>query len=254
MRIISTFNDSMYESTGEGMLKTVEKFLPEANIFIYEELNKNKLKYPSVKVADVPEFQEVYERHNKVIPPSFGGSAEVIHGEKFWNKRWFGWFRKVVMNYDAVCNQNFDDDYLVFVDSDIRFMKGFDDDFLKVAMKGGAIGFFRGNRPAIDSGLVVVDNKNPDVKLFYKRFMEVFQTGEVFTNWKRWDDGFVLTKIFESWPEAIGTDFADGCQHGKYRNTNGHKTVKQIIPMTLWRDYVEHDKGIHIRKGIGKKS
>ena len=253
MRIISTFNDSMYESTGAGMLKTVKEFLPEANVFIYKELKKNELEYPSIEVTEIPEFQEVYERHKTLIPPKFGGSAEVIGGEKWWNKRWFGWFRKVVMNYDAVCSQNFDDDYLVFVDSDIRFIKHLDDNFLKEVMKVGSVGFFKGGRPAIDSGLVVVNNKNPDVRLFYKRFMEVFQTGEVFTSWPRWDDGFVLTKIVESWPKSFTTDFAEGKSSETYRNTNGHKTVKQIICKTVWKIYVEHDKGIHSRMGLGGK-
>ena len=253
MRIISTFNDSMYESTGEGMLKTVEKFLPEANIFIYEELNKNKLKYPSVKVIDVPEFQEVYEKHNKLIPPKFGGTAEVIHGEKWWNKRWFGWFMKVLMAHDAICNKNLDG-FVVFVDSDIRFMKNFNDNTLTRLTNKKPISFFKGTRAEIESGLVVVDANRKESAEFYDRFMNLFISGE-FKKHNRWDDIWLMTQLIyfrdgkKVQPEECFNDFAQGKNTTHHTNSNQWKT-NQIINSTEWNEYVEHDKGVHSIKKV----
>ena len=231
------------------MLETVNTFLPEANIFIYEELEEQVPDFPCCKIQDVPEFANVFEANKQYISTTYGGSAAKTVGDKFWNLRWFGWFRKVVMNYHAVCVSTFDDEFLVFVDSDIRFTKSFDDEFLRRVTNGKPISFFRGNRPAIDSGLVVVNNKSKKPMKFYKWFMEMFTNGS-FRKLDRWDDGYVLTKLVEKCPQEWFCDFASGVKEQKYKNSNGHETVKQVIPFTEWRDYIEHDKGIHIRNKI----
>ena len=113
------------------MLETVNSFLPEANVFVYEELENQHVDFPSCKIREIPEFVKVFEANKEYISAPYGGNAMETVGDKFWNLRWFGWFRKVVMNYHAVCVNNFDDEFLVFVDSDIRFTKSFDDEFLR---------------------------------------------------------------------------------------------------------------------------
>jgi len=36
----------------------------------------------------------------------------------------------------------------------------------------------------------------------------------------------------------------------EYTNSNVHSTVNQIIPFSEMSEYIEHDKGIHIRKNV----
>tara|TARA_Y100000592_G_scaffold45392_1_gene72039 strand:+ start:4680 stop:5453 length:774 start_codon:yes stop_codon:yes gene_type:complete len=256
MRILSTFNDKIYSFSGKGMLETVNTFLPEANILIYEELEEQTPDFPCYKIKDVPEFANVFEANKEVISKAYGGlgvgfpdDIKLAKGSTWWNYRWFGWFRKVVMNYHAVCVSNFDDEFLIFVDSDIRFTKSFDDEFLRRVTNGKPISFFRGNRPAIDSGLVVVNNKSKKPMKFYKWFMEMFTDGS-FRKLNRWDDGYVLTKLVERCPEKWFCDFAKNQNPIKHKNSNGQETGGQVIPLTAWGDYVEHDKGIHIRNKV----
>ena len=79
--------------------------------------------------------------------------------------------------------------------------------------------------------------------------MDMFINGS-FRKLERWDDGYVLTKLVEKCPNKWFCDFAEGVEEQKYKNSNGHETVKQVIPFTEWKDYIEHDKGIHIRNKI----
>ena len=248
MKIISTFNDKIYEFSGKKMLESVKKHLPQAEIQIYEELERNTLDVDTIKLNSVPEFDEVFKANRDIIAPSFGGIAREKKALTFWNIRWFGWFRKVIMNYHAVCLQKYDG-YLVFVDSDTRFINTFDDEFLASITKGKPISFFKGNRPAIEAGLVVVDCTDPRTQKFYDFFMEMY-TSKEFRKLDRWDDGYVLTIAMKSFPEDWFCDFAQGKDGVTLTNSNGHKTCSQVIGLTPWKKYIEHDKGIHFRKGI----
>ena len=244
MTIITTFNDKLYNFSGKGLLKSIQKHLPNEKVIIYEELNDIKNageiilpEYELINIKSLNKLKEMLELQNDVIPPKFGGSATKTYGCKFWNKRWFGWFMKVLMAHDAICNKNLDG-FVVFVDSDIRFMKNFNDDILARLTNKKPISFFKGTRAAIESGLVVVDANHEESVKFYERYMNFFLSGD-FKKLDRWDDGYVFRKIWEEHPEIPSKDVV---------GPHPLKPFSHVVRYGMFAKYLEHDKGSHTRR------
>ena len=248
MRIITTFNEDMYQFSGKSMIQSLKKFMPGADVVVYDELDRDIEEVKCIKVCKIPEFERVFEENKEVIPKDFGGTAESVPGNQSWNLRWFGWFRKVVMNYHAICVDKYDG-YTIFADSDTRFINSFNEEFLSRITKGRAVSFFRGDRPAIESGLVVVNGKLPEAEKFYRYFMGLFLNKE-FKKLDRWDDGYVLTAAIKGCPPEWFCDFAEGQYGAIHTNSTGHTTGGQVIAVTEWNNYIEHDKGIHWKNKV----
>ena len=255
MTIFSTFNDKQYQFSGKGLIKSVRKNLPFAGIVTYIDFIDASFSdewVTPIRTATLMNVKKVFEANQDVIHKSFGGNADRVSGDEFWNKRWFGWFKKVAMAHHAICIKNFGEEfggYLIFVDSDIRIKKPFGEDTLRSLMGGKPIGFVKGDRPAIDSGFIVIDTNSLKPQKFYGYFMDLFLSGNFKTH-TRWDDGYLMTKLAEACPEEWFHDFAEGKSANKYTNSNGHATNNQIIPFSELSEYIEHDKGIHIRNNI----
>tara|TARA_Y100001938_G_scaffold149699_1_gene237519 strand:+ start:1449 stop:2228 length:780 start_codon:yes stop_codon:yes gene_type:complete len=258
MTIFTTFNDRMYHATGKNLLSSIKTHLPAAGVVIYEELSHREGAKlvdrwnTAISINSLQNFKDVFEANKDVIPKSHGGEADEVVGDKFWNKRWFGWFKKVVMAHHAICVSDMMEQfggYFIFVDSDIRFKKGFGDTDLRKLMNNKPIGFFKGDRPEIDSGFVAVDTYSLKPRKFYGYFMDLFLSGN-FRNHPRWDDIYLMTRLVENCPQEWFHDFAQGKQMSEYTNSNGHSTVNQIIPFSEMSEYIEHDKGIHVRHNI----
>ena len=255
MTIFSTFNDKQYQFSGKGLIKSVRKNLPFAGIVTYIDFIDASFSdewVTPIRTATLMNVKKVFEANQDVIHKSFGGNADRVSGDEFWNKRWFGWFKKVAMAHHAICIKNFGEEfggYLIFVDSDIRIKKPFGEDTLRSLMGGKPIGFMKGDRPAIDSGFIVIDTNSLKPQKFYGYFMDLFLSGNFKTH-TRWDDGYLMTKLAEACPEEWFHDFAEGKSANKHTNSNGHATNNQIIPFSELSEYIEHDKGIHIRNNI----
>ena len=260
MTIITTFNDKLYNFSGKNLLKSIQKHLPNEKVIIYEEFTEPQREdeiilseYELINIRSLNKLKEMLELHSNVIPKKFGGNATKKYGCKFWNKRWFGWFMKVLMTHDAICNKNLNG-FLVFVDSDIRFMKNFNDNTLTRLTNKTPISFFKGTRAEIESGLVVVDANRKESAEFYDRFMNLFISGE-FKKHNRWDDIWLMTQLIyfrdgkKVQPEECFNDFAQGKNTTHHTNSNQWKT-NQIINSTEWNEYVEHDKGVHSIKKV----
>ena len=258
MKIITTFNDRIYSFSGRRLLKQLDEVVPLAEKVIYEDFhhsitNKRGIETENgriINLSSLKTYREVLTANQDVILKSCGGSADSVAGDAFWNSRWFGWFCKVAAMHHAVCidDKNLGH-YLVFVDADIRFIKPLNDSILDELTKGRPITFVKGNRPAIDSGFFVVDMSSPKPEKFYGYFMDLFLSGNFKTH-TRWDDGYLMTKLVEACPQEWFHDLAEGQDPKKYTNSNGHVTENQIIPFSEVKDYIEHDKGIHIRNNI----
>ena len=194
MTIFTTFNKDIYDFSGKHLIQSIKDNMPKTRIVAYKEFDED-INVESIDIRAIPTLQQVINDNLDIVHESFGGHATEFSKETFWNTRWPGWFRKIVMAHDVVCNKQHKG-YLVFVDSDTRFTKSFDDEFLARVTKNKPISFFKGNRPAIDSGLVIVDNDSPKPIKFYKWFLNMF-INRSFRDLDRWDDGYVLTKIIE---------------------------------------------------------
>jgi len=249
MKIISTFNDSLYEFSGKQMLESVQKYIPEAEIIAYEELEKNKLLdgVKAVKIRDLPVVKKVYAANIDLFKK---GNAHP-HQNLGFNKRWFGWFMKVAMGFHSTNIEQYKD-YLLFADSDLRFIKSFNESFVKHALGGRSIGYFQGDRQEPESGFIIVDNRDPRVAEFYKRYKD-FYLKKTFRDFGNWGDHTVFRNTKSLFPLEMFCDFAADRKSGAHTNSNGFTTCLQIIKSTEWGKYVEHDKGVHWKSGIVPK-
>jgi hypothetical protein len=247
MIIFTTFNKKIYEFSGAALIKSINEKMPEAKIIAYKEF-KEDIGVQSVDINKLKTLNKVIRDNIDIVHESFGGNAKKIENQPFWNTRWPGWFRKIVMAHHATCTKNYND-MLLFIDSDVRFKKEINENVLRDLMDGAAIGIIKGDREAIESGFIAVDGTNPLSKEFYNTFMDCFLFGQ-FKSYKRWDDGYVMTKIVEKLPSDWVHDFAEGKTAKKYTNSNGHTTNNQIVPFSEIAPYIEHDKGLHLKNNI----
>lgn len=261
MRIISTMDDDYYHFSGKILLDSIVKYLPAAEVIIYEDfINPNlakeiiesfsDLNLSFIRVDKLPEFLRVFEANVDIIPEKLGGSLSDLNKLTNWNLRWSGWFRKVVMQHDAICNLQYEG-YTLFVDSDIMITKTFDDKFIESHLRK-SVGLFLGNRACVESSLIIVDGKRKEeAKQVYQYFLGLFTSGQ-FRKLKRWDDSYTITKVFNKYPNLIH-DFGQGKVAISYvsKSPHGRKASGQIIPNTVWKDYIDHNKGIHWRKKVG---
>ena len=255
MTIFTTFNDKMYLATGKELIKSVKKYLPNAKIVVYEELSEDIRREVAsqvdelVSIKSLPSFRLVFNNNKDVITKDFGGNADKPVGDKFWIHRWFGWFRKVAMAHHAICETpEKRTGRLIFVDSDIRFKKGFNDYHLTSIADGKPIAFLKGDRNEVESGFISIDGDSPKPQKFYSYFINLFLSGD-FRKHPRWDDIWLMTHVIKHCPSEWFHDFAEGSSAGDYTNSNGHKTGGQIMPFSELSECVEHDKGFHVRNG-----
>jgi len=247
MTIFTTFNKDIYDFSGKHLIESIKNHAPTTKIIAYKEFDED-INVESVDIRAIPALQQVINDNLDIIHESFGGHATEFNKEAFWNTRWPGWFRKVVMAHHAIYN-NQHENYLIFVDSDIRFKKQITTDVLRDLMNDKPIGIIQGYRPQVESGIIVLDAQHNASRKFYTYFMNCFLSGN-FRSYKRWDDIYVMTKIINSCPPAWFHDFAKNQQPQKHTNSNGHTTNNQIIPFSELQQYIEHDKGIHVRNNI----
>ena len=118
MIIFTTFNKKIYEFSGRDLISSIKEKMPKTKIVAYKEFNED-IGVKSVDISKIKTLNKVIRENLDIIHESFGGKSQ---DNDFWNKRWPGWLRKVVMAHHAVCTKNYND-MLVFVDSDIRFEK-----------------------------------------------------------------------------------------------------------------------------------
>jgi hypothetical protein len=247
MKIISTFNDKLYEFSGKEMIRSARAKIPDAEIIIYQELNQNTLDLETVDVDNLPEVKKVLEENTDIISTPFGGLADKDK-MTMWNARWFGWFKKIAMGYHATCVKQHKG-YLLFVDSDIRFLSHFDERFIDRATLGKSISYFRGNRSVAETGFIIVKADDLIVQDFYKYYIELFLSKK-FRDFPRWDDSYAFENSMHNFDQKHFCDLAAGHLSNKHTNSNGHTTNAQIIAFTEWGEYVEHDKGIHWRNNL----
>jgi hypothetical protein len=251
MRILTTFNDHIYELSGKKLLDTIEKHMPNSEVWVYEEVSEENWKEISslnldvrkVSVNDLPEVEEVFTNNKDIIDPQYGGKGE---GLNHWNWRWYGWFKKIAMQYDAITRKRHRGTN-VFVDADIRFLKPISESFISENLEK-PIGLFQGDRNSVESGFMVVDGTSDFAIEYYKHVMSIF-LGQGFRRLPRWDDSFIFAQSRKKWPHII-QDFGQEVQSAKHVNSNGHEAGETIIPFTNWGIFIEHDKGAFLRDAL----
>lgn len=258
MKIFCTFNDKIYHSSGKDLIFSLKENGVSRDFSAYYEFedleNQKTIKKLAPKSKDITSdksgdlIQNIFSKNRDIISPKYGGNASKKISEDFWNNRWFGWFKKIAMAYDAIY-YNKDQDLILFLDSDIRAIKPFQPNEITNLMGETHIGILKGDREAVEAGVIAVKPKNMESWGFYRTLANSFETGE-FKKFKRWDDGYVFAKLMEVEGACKFHDFAANQKQGKFTNSNGHTTNNQILPFSEIGHIFEHDKGKHVREKI----
>lgn len=243
MRIITTFNDRLYQASGHELLRSINQFIPHAELLVYHELDEHQLNVPSVNIRSLPELADIRAKQLDVLAPEYGGSADQLAG---FNRRWFGWFHKIVAQHDALVRRP-SGGLTLFLDCDIRVINSFETSDIQKTFNR-PVGVMKGTREATETGVIAFDERTPHAAEFVREVMELYLSGR-FRDLPRWDDSYAYRHCAEASP-ALVHDIAAGKRAIDHTNSNGHTTSGQILPLTPWARYFEHDKGLHWRTGV----
>jgi hypothetical protein len=267
LRILTSFNSRLYNASGQTLLRTIREHLGNVTILAYFESRGSSIPSASCLRRDYPEirnygvelvdllatesFRTVFQRGRHLVPVESGGSATGMLGEaahQYWNRRWLAWFSKIAAQFDALTNRPLNPPGLtLWMDCDMRLIAPFrSDDILNVLT--APVGIMRGTRVAPETGFIVFDERRTETVETVREIWELFASLR-FTELPRWDDGYVYGVFADRLPHLF-QDFAAGRNARTHTNTNGHETVEQILPLTLFGNWLEHDKGLHRRLGL----
>jgi hypothetical protein len=193
-----------------------------------------------------------------IIPDYLGGTAkkcdcpnsEERHAKHRYGCRWqwmnrnaSRWFRKVIsliMAMKVAHDPNDLFDYVVWLDADTYFKKALPHKYLAKKLKRAGLFYFRGHRPAIESGILGFSMAN-DGDEFVASLRTRYLSGS-FRRDERWDDGYQLTKVVESESPRVATS-VDLVHPTKYKS--GSQKTNDVIPTTDIAEYLVHEKGRH---------
>jgi len=244
IRYITTFNRKIYDATGRQLLESLAETGQADNILVYGEGLSDIPCGELIDITKCPELSYVREQFHDLISTEYGGGATHLTG---FNQRWFGWFHKVVAQYDALIRRP-TDSYTIFLDSDVRCVRPLTDTDLE-SFAGPVVSIMNGERVAAESGVIVYAPQNEMVRWFINSFMDLYLSGEFQHSMDRWDDGYGMSFTWKRFPGLV-KDLADGLTSVQHQNSNGHTTGGQVLPITPLGKFFEHDKGIHWRMGI----
>lgn len=266
VRIITSFNPAIFGASGRFLMSSLRRHLGDISVLAYFEgagrhgrnfslandyRSLNASGVTTIDVLSTPAFKEVKQLHADVIPAADGGSSTAAIGEGSnadWNQRWFQWFRKIAAQHDALSHhRSADPGLLIWMDSDLRVTSPFDGDDVESFLQA-PIGIMQGTRPAAETGLIVFDERRAETAEMVGQIWSFYRDGN-FRQLPRWDDGFVYGEFAKQHP-TVFQDFAHSFQPIVHTNSNGHTTGNQILPVTPFGKWLEHDKGLHRRIGI----
>lgn len=254
---VTSFNEEMYKATGKAL---VESFLQkieysEAKLYIAHEgfpfiTNDNPKLYIHNVVDDW--LLQILHDNKDVIPKYLGGSAEKCncknpYGKRdwdhkkgcyftWWNRNFSRWLRKISAIRQAFAyneSELLSFDYLLWVDSDCVFRRDFRPE--NIFVHDASIIYMKGRfREAIESGIIGFKNNVTGSEAF-KKVAQCYSTGE-FRKFKRWDDGYIFTKILLEYPTL-------DLVRPNYKKPD-------VANASLFNKFIQHNKGTHGR-GLG---
>lgn len=242
MKYITTFNKTLYETSGRELLATLCNYNNINDIIVYTE-GLNLPKYDTVDIMRSGIIQQMLELYPEKIPTYDGGTKELVSG---YERRWFQWFRKIVMWYDYTTNCQPDSHEFIFLDCDIRQVSHI---HTTPELKGD-INIMQSTLNGAESGFIPCKCTDMTRHLF-RTIIDKFTSGEMFKH-DRLDDGYIIGQMRNEFP-GIVNDMAADITPRTFKNSNGHRTSEQLLPFTEWGPYFEHDKGSHWRKKVASK-
>ncbi len=239
---ISTFNEQLYELSGERMLLSFLATQTHPILIAYEG-QKPKLESDRVIWIDLKDnfFLRHWIKENAdIIPPPEGYckleldvNIEQIYGSKF-NSRAAQFFRKIVAISLALYPKPIAD-FFVFVDCDCKFMQKIPDNFLNQLYKYELtylLGKFRKQvKTGVESGIL---SFRPESEVILN-LISSYADG-TFRQQIRWDDGYLL---------RCAIDEYEGQNKNLDLVQDLDKSTSDIVGNSPWAKYILHEKGRH---------
>lgn len=265
IQYVTSFGPDMYHASGSRLLDSLlaAKIDPKTICVCYEGalLKELKRKAPGLlhlsrSLDDYPFLVRWLQDNRDRIPDYLGGltkmcdcpGAELRHKRHrnprchwtWMNRNASRWFRKVASYRVAMGNEC---RYLIWLDADCRLHKPFDERFCQDTLKGKALAYCCGHRPAIESGVLIFD-MSAGGEIVIRRLCDRYVLKR-YAEDERWDDGFQLTRLMLDELTDLGVDLV--------HPTKWRGVTNDVIPTTVLSAYVSHDKGRHGKKlGIMK--
>jgi hypothetical protein len=242
MKYVTTFNDKLYQTSGKDLLTSLSVYTPPDNIVIYTE-NVSLPEYNTVDILKCGVIQTMLSKYPDKIPTYDGGVKKTVSG---YERRWFQWFRKMVMWYDYTNTHQPDSHEFIFLDCDIRQVSHI---HTTPELKGD-INIMESTLIGAETGFIPC-KCTTDTQYIFKTIIDRFLSGEMFHH-PRLDDSYIMSQMKKEFPGTIH-DMARNVSPRNFKNSNGHKTCEQLLPFIEWGNFFEHDKGSHWRKKIVPK-
>ncbi len=264
---VTSFGLDMYEASGKGLIESFLKHQPTGQLVVGYEgkfpLSVLQAFGPQIRWHDL--FSDSFlprwlHANRDKIPDYLGGTApecqcpnrEARHAKhkhgchwQWMNRNASRWFRKVATLRAAALTHAVPlrvdpAEPLVWLDSDTAFVAELPDEFLKQKLTGVGMFYFRGHRPAVESGILGFDlARGGEVAIaeLCRRYVS-----RDYIKCERWDDGYQIAKM-------IDTDLN---RLHKFRDlvhpTQWKGKTNNVIPTTEIHAYLRHDKGFHSRE------
>jgi len=241
----TTFNETLFNATGQGMITSFVRCKTEGDMLIAHEgveLPKHRkfIEYDLSK----DEFLNRWLKENEdIIPVALGGKFEGEFENKF-RHRASQWFRKIPTLKKAM---EYDYDAIIFVDSDVVFKFG-ERDGIKEGLTSdyifevfGDCGMFchygegrKARRLGVECGFVGFHMNNGG-REFLEIVIDIFEDGK-FRKYERWDDSYIFGEIIKSHPEIKINDLVE------------NSLECDVVEEGIFNSYITHDKGVHWRE------
>jgi hypothetical protein len=251
---VTSFEKRMYDASGHKLLDSFHRYKQAGPMLCcYEGMSPPAMKNTLWYNLDQDEFLQTWLANNKdVIPEHLGGTttqcnckdAHVKHSKHhtkgcYWawpNRNASRWFRKVATwRYAATRGYQ----HICWLDVDCHFKRDLPRDKFIEFLAGSGLFYFRGHRPAVESGILGFDLQAGGQQ-FVDAICNVY-TSRRYLKYDRWDDGYVVGKIVES--EKIAA-------HDMVHPTRWRHRTNDVIPTTPISQYIVHRKGDHGRANI----
>ncbi len=255
---VTTFNQKLYNATGKQMLQSFISTKSEGRFFIAHEnidfgdsflgvVSTGKLILQDTQKDSL--YWEWHKKFKNYIPPAYGGdkldwSEYNDYKQRDYNYQTGRWFWKIIGIKRALELQEIDEKTLItFVDSDCRFIQKVKYDHIKQILTEVDFVYHYGkfrklHDKGFESGLYSIRGKS-NASLIADWLYEKYISGD-FLKMRRWDDGYVMSKILDELPNIKSKDLA-----WKIR-----EQTSRVCDHSIFANYILHSKGIHHRSGV----
>jgi len=249
----TTFSQPLYDLTGKHLLRSfldtnsVGKFIIGLEMVEKDKLLNNNKFILLDRIHKDSYYLDWLNSFKDYIPPCYGGNKEDWSKEEqidakqaSYNKQTARWFKKVaILRRAAEIIDN--TDYLIFLDSDCRFLKRLEN-FRIQKFVGDHEWMFtfgpwrKAQNKGHESGLMIF--RGHGLNIIYSCY-DRYLSGR-FLNEYRWDDGYIWY--------TLQRDFG---QNYKYKDlVNPRSQHGHVLQDSVFAKYLAHDKGKHHKSNI----